>query len=325
MMSKAEYLKFIGRPGDDAAYDRYVAGMNHAVGDQETAPKCGECGHVLMAPMPAGTPGDDTYYCEGCGRDWRIADVEPAAEASKPGRKYVLLTQHHVGREVRIALFDTFEGALAAAQSVDPDTDPSMVPNVDESLWTEHTYERGVYWHENRYAVILNGDAMMLKVTGLTHHQRNELAHAVEIDPERLARVEVKATLATFPASDLAAVCWAVGSARDIARDNRDGGRCNALGSLVRKLVNLGAAVWMFERDAAPAIDRQGPEDCICHLNPGECPVHEPAPRVCFTCGAPATMYATTGSADSAGEYREFPACDAHETEASDAAADNTR
>lgn len=28
------------------------------------------CGHLLMAPMPTGEPGDDSHDCEGCGRAW---------------------------------------------------------------------------------------------------------------------------------------------------------------------------------------------------------------------------------------------------------------
>lgn len=33
---------------------------------------CPDCGHGLMEPAQAGTPGDDSYYCEGCGRAWDI-------------------------------------------------------------------------------------------------------------------------------------------------------------------------------------------------------------------------------------------------------------
>lgn len=34
--------------------------------------ECPKCGHLLMAPMPAGEPGDDSYYCEGCGTPWSL-------------------------------------------------------------------------------------------------------------------------------------------------------------------------------------------------------------------------------------------------------------
>lgn len=34
--------------------------------------KCPECGHELMPPAPAGEPGDDSHYCEGCGAAWSL-------------------------------------------------------------------------------------------------------------------------------------------------------------------------------------------------------------------------------------------------------------
>lgn len=33
---------------------------------------CPHCGHDLMPPEPEGTPGDDSYYCEGCGKPWSL-------------------------------------------------------------------------------------------------------------------------------------------------------------------------------------------------------------------------------------------------------------
>lgn len=41
-----------------------------------SAPNCDEhcpdCGHALMAPEPAGEPGVDSFYCEGCGQAWSL-------------------------------------------------------------------------------------------------------------------------------------------------------------------------------------------------------------------------------------------------------------
>lgn len=36
------------------------------------AKQCPECGHELLPPEPKGTPGDDTWYCEGCGAAWML-------------------------------------------------------------------------------------------------------------------------------------------------------------------------------------------------------------------------------------------------------------
>lgn len=30
------------------------------------------CSHELEAPSPKGQAGDDSYYCEGCGRAWSL-------------------------------------------------------------------------------------------------------------------------------------------------------------------------------------------------------------------------------------------------------------
>ena len=38
----------------------------------EVTRQCPECDHDLMPPGPAGQPGDDSYYCEGCGRAWSL-------------------------------------------------------------------------------------------------------------------------------------------------------------------------------------------------------------------------------------------------------------
>ena len=37
---------------------------------------CADCRHELLAPAPKGQVGDDSYYCEGCGKAWDIRYVE---------------------------------------------------------------------------------------------------------------------------------------------------------------------------------------------------------------------------------------------------------
>ncbi len=42
--------------------------------------KCPECQAVMMDPTPQGTPGDETYYCDGCGFDLPTAKARPKAD-----------------------------------------------------------------------------------------------------------------------------------------------------------------------------------------------------------------------------------------------------
>lgn len=37
-----------------------------------TTAKCPDCHHDLMDPAPVGQPGDDSFYCEGCGKAWSL-------------------------------------------------------------------------------------------------------------------------------------------------------------------------------------------------------------------------------------------------------------
>jgi predicted RNA-binding Zn-ribbon protein involved in translation (DUF1610 family) len=49
--------------------------LTEAVGQHaevSTHPVCPSCGHELMAPTEVGEPGDNSYYCEGCGRAWTL-------------------------------------------------------------------------------------------------------------------------------------------------------------------------------------------------------------------------------------------------------------
>lgn len=71
------------------------------------------------------------------------------------GPQFTVFTQHGEGREARTVDFEDFDAALSHARSKTPDTDGTMVPNVDESLSDHPGYEKGVFWNKNRYAVIL--------------------------------------------------------------------------------------------------------------------------------------------------------------------------
>ena len=65
---------------------------------------------------------------------------------------YTLTTQHTTG--IKVQTFATYEEALAAGESTSPDLDGSMMPNVDQALYCEETYSRGLFWFGNRYALI---------------------------------------------------------------------------------------------------------------------------------------------------------------------------
>ena len=56
--------------------DSHVTADGFAISDKA----CPACTALLMAPMPIGEPGDDTYYCEACGRDWKRAAIESESE-----------------------------------------------------------------------------------------------------------------------------------------------------------------------------------------------------------------------------------------------------
>lgn len=70
-----------------AAVDRAVEVQPHAeyrVIDRRTGatlhrrtPACPGCDTALMGPAPAGQPGDDSFYCEGCGSAWSLTELRP--------------------------------------------------------------------------------------------------------------------------------------------------------------------------------------------------------------------------------------------------------
>lgn len=49
-----------------------VAVDGEALGEWIARQVCPGCAHELMAPAPKGQPGDDSYYCEGCGQAWSL-------------------------------------------------------------------------------------------------------------------------------------------------------------------------------------------------------------------------------------------------------------
>ena len=48
----------------------------------------------------------------------------------------------------------TYEEAKAAAELRSPDRDDTTIPTIDPALADDATYEAGVFWFGNRYAVI---------------------------------------------------------------------------------------------------------------------------------------------------------------------------
>ena len=68
---------------------------------------------------------------------------------------YTVHTQHGAKRTVQTTTFNTYESALDFANSNTPDTDCTMVPNVDDDYSDRPNYEQGMFWDRcNRYAVI---------------------------------------------------------------------------------------------------------------------------------------------------------------------------
>jgi hypothetical protein len=80
---------------------------------------------------------------------------------------YVLTTVHTDG--VRRQEFPTWEAADAAARATNPDVDGSMLPNVPAEFYDGSTYESGVFWFGNRYALIHK--VVTVPTDGLTDEQ----------------------------------------------------------------------------------------------------------------------------------------------------------
>lgn len=75
--------------------------------------------------------------------------------ASLNNRQFSVITQHGEERQVKRKYFGDYDSAEAHAKAQNPDTDGSMVPNVDDKIASHPDYERGMYYaNVNRYAVI---------------------------------------------------------------------------------------------------------------------------------------------------------------------------
>jgi hypothetical protein len=78
----------------------------------------------------------------------------------EPGRQFTVITQHGEDRKVRRRRFADYDSAKAHAEANNPDTDGTMVPNVDEKFAQHKEYERGFFSDGvNRYAVMHNKGA----------------------------------------------------------------------------------------------------------------------------------------------------------------------
>jgi hypothetical protein len=79
-----------------------------------------------------------------------------AASDSLHPNQFTVHTQHQRGEKTitKRSHFPDFDSALAHGESLSPDTDGSMLPNVDENLAHHPRYEKGLFWHSNRYGVI---------------------------------------------------------------------------------------------------------------------------------------------------------------------------
>jgi hypothetical protein len=76
---------------------------------------------------------------------------------------YRVITQHGIDRTVRISEsiegddYDaTWDAARAYAESLSPENNGDICPNVDEELVKPESYEQGMFWYGNRYAIIIN-------------------------------------------------------------------------------------------------------------------------------------------------------------------------
>lgn len=81
--------------------------------------------------------------------------IDTPAATEGPEKPYVVITQHGPEREVRRTGFDTYDQAKAWMDANNPDTDGSMVPNIDPAYLSHPNYESGGFYAKtNRYAAI---------------------------------------------------------------------------------------------------------------------------------------------------------------------------
>lgn len=65
---------------------------------------------------------------------------------------YTATTVHLDG--VRVTHHASFEDAMASALTRSPEYDGTTLPNIPDELIDNETYESGVFWFNNRFAVI---------------------------------------------------------------------------------------------------------------------------------------------------------------------------
>jgi hypothetical protein len=102
-----------------------------------------------------------------------------------PASEFTLITQHGEERKTRRQRFSDYDTAVAHARANTPDSDPSMVPNVDTKHSDHPNYEKGFFWHGNKYAALINGAAAVSSALSSsrphdpcpTCHGRGEMPH----------------------------------------------------------------------------------------------------------------------------------------------------
>lgn len=107
----------------------------------------------------AGAGGEPDSGGAGVGIDTGAPDRlnGPVSESADTTKPYSVITQHGANREERRRHFDTYGDAYRWAEANNPDTDGSMVPNIDPEYGEHPNYEKGMFWPEsgeNRYAAI---------------------------------------------------------------------------------------------------------------------------------------------------------------------------
>lgn len=73
--------------------------------------QCPDCGHSLMAPAPAGHAGDDSYYCEGCGKAWSREVIETATQAAQDAAPAPMSNDPWIG------MHDRYTGTEGSAEA----------------------------------------------------------------------------------------------------------------------------------------------------------------------------------------------------------------
>ena len=90
---------------------------------------------------------------------------------SRPARPFKVVFDLHVdGQPVRVVRsFGTEEAARSYSELCNPDDEPKIYPNVRRDSWERFEadgfeYESGIFWHDNRPAVILRWNPQAVAV-----------------------------------------------------------------------------------------------------------------------------------------------------------------